>query len=1149
MANTMRCLRAIALLALLVAMNGVGVAGSGGHVAAASATDCGDGHKWDDAQQMCVDQEPSDCLDGQVWDDTQQMCVDSTSEGSDADQPIATDTPDDESDGSSSEVGTETPTTTPTATAPGVGTGSIIVSVFGCPPGYDPSGPAADPVNDCPTPVGGVQVSYRLADQAPVVQTAAAGSTTFMNLVAGPFSLDVTPPTGMTAVSWMCGSGSGQPLTGTGARLSAQLGDGGEMFCAFFVSGKRVATGSPVPNFAAASGSPAPSLTGPGNGSIRITLSMCPPGFDLAGDVKPGDACGVDYRLVTYPLTFTAIGKSSDASTPGVVNTFLDWITFDGLEPDTYRVQAPLPAGISAIVDKYGTCGDMVSTGGLVAFDMKIDPGGFVSCYLAAVPDPAAPTPTRAPNTNDSSLSFDVAVCPPGYTFANPGVAPKKDCVSGKPGVALGITGPTGAVASGTDSVSTGRQPGAYHVTMQLPEGIVSIAASICTVYDLVEQQWVDDVSPVIAGSGTGFSTDIDLPGAMIWSCTVFVVPAGPSPTPSPTMTLTPTVTPTPTMTAATSSQVQTSTGSSGSSGSTSRPPASQGSGQGGPASSSTGANTGSAAGSQPSGKLSIIVNTYLCDVGAKLPADGMEPDDCFTAYPGVAFTVQDQQAGVDLLAISGDILPDAAYFTELPAGTYTITQQAAPGIVGSFGTCALLDEDAPGSPMQSLPVTDGVITHTFDAEARVFVCDWYSIPDATFAGIPTPTPPQGVSLTVHAFTCPTGYDPSSDEANPTVDCLLPARGVPFFLAGDSGTDNQLTTGDDSASTNPQNGTSHSGTVTFTGLEADTYTLTQGNAGSPANAFVTSCSLATAQDPEVPIYPTVSNGSIQQQLNDNEALTCFWYTIPGGTGQESAQMTATVPAAQGAAPPSEGAQGGATDDDAQGAAPPSGSEQGGATDDDAQNQDSSSAGVPQPTESGSVQEGATDDEAQQAAPPSDGVASGEPSILYLFAYQCPAGYDPDGSGANPSGDCTEQPDGVQFGVAATSAEISRQATTGDEFPGGVMVTDLAPGSYRITQTLETGQRAFAMPCDVNGSADGSAKPPITLTVSEKGDAEIAIPAGVTISCNWYIVPSTGARDSSDDSASLALLPWAPSADRAGQGPQHAYYVAALSLRA
>ncbi|MGB3330496.1 MAG: hypothetical protein WBA46_16170, partial [Thermomicrobiales bacterium] len=497
-----------------------------------------------------------DCSDGQVWDDTQQQCVDPTPDGSNPDQAQ----PADSTGGGDIPTMTETPTpTAATTTATTTTSGSLVVSTFACPAGYIPDAPGANPITDCTTPLDGVQLTWRGADGTPVLQSTAGGTTTFTALAAGAFTLEGAASAGSSFVGWQCQGTMSQLIAGQGGSIAGQIGDGEQMTCSFALLVPPSAAGTPTTraSLAGPAGSPVTSLVGPGTGpgSIRIVMDMCLPGFDPAAPgADAGKSCGDQYRFVAYPIAFTAIATSSDVSTPGTQDTFLGWVTFDNLQPDTYRVQAPIPAGISSFIDRYSTCGEVVSlSGGLVAFTMKIGAGGFVSCTLAAVRDPAAPTPTRAPSTDSSSLSFTAARCPAGFDASAAGTAGTAGsfaaCVAGPTGIQFNLSGPAGSAnpvaVAATDSLSIRAVPGTYQLSFTLPDGIASIAAGRCTPYDLHEQQWVDDIVLAPTISGREVTASLDVPGAMIVACTIYAVPTGPSPTPTTSPTLTPSITPT----------------------------------------------------------------------------------------------------------------------------------------------------------------------------------------------------------------------------------------------------------------------------------------------------------------------------------------------------------------------------------------------------------------------------------------------------------------------------------------------------------------------------------------------------------------------------------------------------------------------------
>lgn len=1103
MMHKMSWLRMLGLVTLLLALGGEAVGPTG--QAVASTTDCGDGHKWDDAQQMCVDQEPSDCVNGQVWDDLQQMCVDSsTDSGSTSDQEC---TNGQVWDATQQMCADPTPSNGDQGQNAGaMGTASMAVSVVQCPTGYAFDG-STNPASDCMQPLDGVPVSWASQGQQPLQQSTSGGGITFTNLAAGPFTLAASVPNGVNA-AWSCQSIMGQPISGQGASIAAEIADGEQASCTFFVSSAGISivvhtfacpvgydangananpvtdcatsqdgvqftvsgqstgfssqskTGDSVPGTVtfgslqpdtytitqasspsvasafvsqcvqstitnpsiphyptvtngaiqyqfdqndlmlecswyivpATSGTPAsgvqPTSTatpsanregivgdGADRGSIRIVTSMCPVGFDptTAQGADLSRVCTDQYRFAQYPITYTAFGTTHDTAVVGTLDTFFGWVEWDNnLGPDTYRVEAALPAGVSTVL--FESCGEGGTVAdGKVTFLAPVTAGGLFACSLALVRDPNAPTPTRAPNTDKSQLSVGTAVCPAGFVATDPAANLKKQCVGGPAGIRYGVMGAPGGPAipgvGGTDTVSLSPiDPGIYRISASLPTGIASAAAMLCQVFDIPQSQWVDDVLPPLTVSGTDISTDVTIPGAMIWICTLFVVPTGPSPTPSPTITPTATNTPTPTVTP-TPTSTPTTAPSDHQSGTTSQQPAQSQSGTtsqpqssghnaiviGPPtatttttiARSVTPTARATAGTASTVGTLSVVIHSFICPTGTQAGGEG----NCLTTYPGAVFIVRGATTGISRQSVSGDILPDAALFTELPPDTYAISPQRAPGIASTFGSCELLARSAGGmATAPAVPVTpavvDDMVLQTFDTTAHVFVCQWYSVPDATFAGLPTPTPPQGVSITVHAFNCPVGYDPAKADANPGLDCLVPARGVPFSLAGrTAGRSTQLTTGVVGSPTpDPKQGTTRTGTVTFTNLAADSYALTQGNVDGPVNASA-ACSLATATNADVPVYPAVANGTIIYQMNDNEALTCIWYIVPN--------TDHVVP------PPPGTAQGGAAKSDAPVAAPTTGASQGGATDDSAQ---------PTTPATGSGQGGATDDPAPTETP-------------------------------------------------------------------------------------------------------------------------------------------------------------------------------------
>ncbi|MGC4189811.1 MAG: hypothetical protein QM589_01075 [Thermomicrobiales bacterium] len=448
-----------------------------GSPAAASGQDCGDGQVWDDTQQMCVDQEPSDCGDGQVWDDAQQMCIDQESsecedgqvwddaqqtcidqESSecgdgqvwDDTQQTCVDSPPDGSD----QDGT-TPTPSPTPTATGAGTGTLVVAVESCPPGYDLTDPNANPAADCTVPQDGVPVTYRGQGQPPVQQATAGGTTTFQNLAPSSFTVDAAAPAGTTASAWTCQNGTNPPVSGTDGSITGQIEPGEQWTCAFFLTGQPAGAGA-----AAATGTPAQGFAEPteDTASILIGISLCPLGFEPPpgpGTFFSGN-CRVNYDFRRYPISFTAFGTTNNSVVKGTNDTVFGGVDWNNnLTPDTYRIEAAFPSGISAILSI--DCNDgFTSTNGTVTFLVPVGAKGTSRCSLALVRDPNVPTPTRIPRPGNSQLGVTSALCPAGFALA-PGTVPSfasfAGCSGAKAGIQYSLSGPGVSATTGLDSL------------------------------------------------------------------------------------------------------------------------------------------------------------------------------------------------------------------------------------------------------------------------------------------------------------------------------------------------------------------------------------------------------------------------------------------------------------------------------------------------------------------------------------------------------------------------------------------------------------------------------------------------------------------------------------------------------------------------
>lgn len=451
--------------------------------------------------------------------------------------------------------------------------------------------------------------------------------------------------------------------------------------------------------------------------------------------------------------------------------------------------------------------------------------------------------------------------------------------------------------------------------------------------------------------------------------------------------------------------------------------------------------------------------------------------------------------------------------------------------------------------------------------------------PTATTTTTPTPTATvegSGLTIIVHKFQCPEGYDPSGQNANPSTDCATPEQGVQFNVAGSStGYASQSSTGD-----------SIPGAVTFGGLQPDTYTITETPPPGTMSAFVTSCTLSTTNDPDVPVYPGIGNWSIQQQFDATATrFECFWYNIPAaGTATTTATVTPTptatmpgsgitilvhkfvCPAGYDAngqdadletdcATPQDGVQfnllgqtTGYTSQTNTGDSIPGTVMFGGLEPDTYTITETPPAGTTaayvsrcvQTTTAGqeiphyptvtawAIQYQVDENDVQlecwwynvpsgggsptMTVTPTPTATSTAPSTLLIYKWLCPAGYDPAAMGANPSTDCATPQDGVQFNITGTTNGYTSQTNTGDSIPGAVMFGGIEPDTYHVVETFPP-DIELAFVTQCAVTGEGDVTlPAIYPVVSATGETDIVVPGGVQIACSWYNVPSMGSSD-------------------------------------
>lgn len=391
--------------------------------------------------------------------------------------------------------------------------------------------------------------------------------------------------------------------------------------------------------------------------------------------------------------------------------------------------------------------------------------------------------------------------------------------------------------------------------------------------------------------------------------------------------------------------------------------------------------------------------------------------------------------------------------------------------------------------------------------EGQYIVCDWYNV----LAGLS--------DLIIIKYTCPDGYDPYAEGADPFTDCVEGPNGVTFAADGPNGYQTESATGD-----SIPNG------VQFGGLEAGDYVITETPPDGITHAFVWSCkptAILTFMQPTGPL----SEGSTFEYTATGVHTTCYWFNVPGHDN--------TVTIYKWICPE------GTTWDHDQAWYEENCTM---ASDEimfELYSQDGTSATYPSggmiewtgvPLGPIGIQEYLPDEygapmvfcsingsDWEHYPAPTAYIANedfgisgdqsgytfvchwynipGGPGEITVYKYTCPEGYDPYAWGADPATDCAEGPNGITFNAEGPDG-YSAQTDTGDSVQYAVYFGGLEPGGYTITEQVPDGI-GLVFVWDCYGQTMGELRP----TPLRVGDTlPIDVHAGESIVCHWYNVP-------------------------------------------
>lgn len=171
-----------------------------------------------------------------------------------------------------------------------------------------------------------------------------------------------------------------------------------------------------------------------------------------------------------------------------------------------------------------------------------------------------------------------------------------------------------------------------------------------------------------------------------------------------------------------------------------------------------------------PPSPPTLLIRLWICPPFYD-PAAGFAPNDCTQTMDGVAFDLENHDAGGS--DYQAETVDGTASF-ELDPGTYSIVQQVPDGYEQPFlWTC--MDVNHPVPPVPPLWFGNSYEITIFDDQD--VECDWMMLEDN-----------DNHLITVAKLACPEGVDPSDDDYVDAIDaCPEPVEDVSFELSTDGG--------------------------------------------------------------------------------------------------------------------------------------------------------------------------------------------------------------------------------------------------------------------------------------------------------------------------------------------------------------------------
>jgi hypothetical protein len=277
-----------------------------------------------------------------------------------------------------------------------------------------------------------------------------------------------------------------------------------------------------------------------------------------------------------------------------------------------------------------------------------------------------------------------------------------------------------------------------------------------------------------------------------------------------------------------------------------------------------------------PAPGSSLTIHKRLCAEGYDIRSAQADPiTECTEPVTKVPFALADDDPATPERQQSTDeVIASGVVFDGLPAGGHTVTESPPDGV--EWAIVWACEVEGVGASDDIPPLSEG-FTLALDIPAGAgVVCYWFNLHEEDG---PSVDDSDDASVTVLKWVCPPGFDLTSRDADPAIDCTRPLDGVGFALVPhDPGIEARKgRSGDDGP-----------GTVTFGGVPAGAFTLDEALPERIADAFVWYCTDDPRERRSVE-EPLSEGARLQVELAAGQHLWCHWYNVPAA--RESAEPT------------------------------------------------------------------------------------------------------------------------------------------------------------------------------------------------------------------------------------------------------------------